>query len=436
MKRFTLIIALILGYIILPVHIAYGTTADSLQQQINNANSQIQAIDKQIKQYEDQLSKTSSQKNTLANLIKELNTTRSKLLKEKEQISKKITVTNLALQVISGDIKDKETDISESKSELKQMLKNLYQHDSISFAEHLLSTAKLADMSREYNNTIYLNESVRKNIQKINSQKDALNVTKNQKEDEQKNLTILQNTLTQKQKAVEVTQKEKNTLLTETKNQESNYKKLLAEQQKKRDTFEASLRSYESQLKFILNPKLLPTEGSGVLAWPLDNVFITQLFGKTVAAKRLYTSGSHSGVDFRASIGTSVKSMGNGIVIGTGDTDEYCKGASFGKWVFIKYDNGLSSAFGHLSVISATAGQKVSTGDIVALSGNTGHTTGPHLHVTVYASEGASVKTVPSLSCNGKTFTMPIAATNAYLDPMLYLPKTDSSKIKSDYAKD
>ena len=175
---------------------------------------------------------------------------------------------------------------------------------------------------------------------------------------------------------------------------------------------------------------MLPSEGSGILAWPLDKVFVTQLFGKTVAAKRLYTSGSHSGIDFRASIGTPVKSMGNGVVVGTGDTDVYCKGASFGKWVFIKYDNGLSSTYGHLSVISSKAGQKVSTGDVVALSGNTGHSTAPHLHVTVYASQGADVKTVPSLSCNGKTFTMPIAPVSAYLDPVLYLPKLSASMIK------
>jgi murein DD-endopeptidase MepM/ murein hydrolase activator NlpD len=232
-----------------------------------------------------------------------------------------------------------------------------------------------------------------------------------------------------------VTKKEKDSLLTETKNKESNYKKILADRQKKRDAFEKELQNYETQLKFILDPSLLPPEGSGVLAWPLDTIYVTQLFGRTVAAKRLYTSGSHSGVDFRAAVGTPVKSMGTGVVVGTGDTDIYCRGASFGKWVFIKYDNGLSSTFGHLSVISSVAGQKVKAGDVVALSGNTGHSTGPHLHVTVYASAGAEVKTVPSLSCNGKTFIMPIASTKAYLDPMLYLPKVLSSAIKRDTAR-
>ena len=65
---------------------------------------------------------------------------------------------------------------------------------------------------------------------------------------------------------------------------------------------------------------------------------------------------------------------------------------------------------------------------MIGYSGNSGHTTGPHLHLTVYASngidgeEGARVAERPSTGCTGKTYRMPLAPTNAYLDPLLYLP--------------
>ena len=432
-------VTLFILFLLLPstTKVAFATpTAQDLQQQITNTNGQIQALDNEIKQYQDQIDQTSQQSDTLANLIKELTLTRNKLLAQRSQTQKKIDAAGLVITTLNTTINTEQSNIAESKHSLSKLLNELYRRDQTVLLEQILSAETFTDASREYNNILAFNTNIRGHIIDLSKHVTILNTSVDQKQQEQNSLTQLKNDLDQKQKAVSATAKEKNDLLLETKNSEATYQKLLADRQKKRDAFEKSLQDYEAQLKFTLNPNLLPEAGSAPFAWPLDNVFITQLFGKTVAAKRLYTSGSHSGVDFRATVGTPVKAMATGTVIGTGDTDTYCKGASFGKWVFIKYNNGLSSTFGHLSVIEATAGQSVVAGDVVGLSGRTGHVTGPHLHVTVYASEGADVKTVPSLSCAGKTFIMPIAPTSAYLDPMLYFPKISSSFIKNDTQKD
>ncbi len=411
-------------------------TAETVHTQINNTTTQIKALNKEIEQYQKRISETGEQSRTLANLIKELTLTRNKLLKEAQVTEKKISITKDSIHAIDTTLTEDERRITLSKQALTKTFQEIWQQDHTPFIEKILLDTTIIDTSRDLNNMLDFKKRVHEDMVLLLQQQSALIDTKIKKEVEKQNLVTLKTTLDQKKLAVDITKKEKDTILKETKNKESNYKKLLADREKKRDAFEKELEVYEAQLKFILNPKVLPTEGKGVLAWPLDSVFVTQLFGKTVAAKRLYLSGSHSGVDFRAAVGTPVKSMGSGIVQGSGDTDLYCKGASFGKWVFIKYDNGLSSTYGHMSYISATTGQAVKAGDTVGLSGNSGHSTGPHLHVTVYASGGAEVKTVPSISCNGKTFTMPIASSSAYLDPMLYLPKIASSLIKSDTRKD
>jgi murein DD-endopeptidase MepM/ murein hydrolase activator NlpD len=242
--------------------------------------------------------------------------------------------------------------------------------------------------------------------------------------------------LADQKKLVDIQAKEKSDLLAQTKNEEAIYRAEVEARKKQVDALNAEIFEYESKLKFTLDSKSLP--GKGALAWPLDSVLITQKFGKTQSSKRLYVSGSHSGVDFRAAVGTPVYAAADGTVEGVGDTDKTCYKASFGKWVFIRHTNGLATAYGHLSVIKAYEGQVVKTGDLIGYSGNTGHSTAPHLHITVFASngidgeEGARIADRPSTNsaCKGRVYRMPIAPTSAYLDPELYLPKTTSSMYK------
>jgi murein DD-endopeptidase MepM/ murein hydrolase activator NlpD len=398
-------------------------TVDELNAQINSANTQIEQINKEIAALSGQIAVTGEQKKTLANAIKDLTLRRSLLTKEREQTEKKITATGLVIQTLDSEIGTRNNILNRSKNSLSLLLKDLHQQDQQTFLQKLLINENLSDLSRDYNNIIGLNTEIKNNISNVNTQNVSLTLSKDMKVEEKNALTTLKKNLTSKELEIEANKKEKDALLLATKNKESNYKMLLSEQQKRKDAFEKTIEDFESQIKFILNPKSIPKEGSTVLSWPLNTILITSPYGSRWGK-------FHYGLDFRASIGSSVKAMATGVVEGTGDTDVACKGASFGKWVFIRYNNGLSSTYGHLSSISATVGQKVNAGDIVAQSGNTGSSTGPHLHVAVYASDGVKVDTVPSKACNGKIFTQPISALSAYLNPGLYLPTITASMVK------
>jgi len=423
MKKLVLYIILIGFVVSIFPYETLATTATELKKQINDANNQIEALDKEIKQYQSQISQTSSQSNSLAKTIKELTLTKNKLIVERTQIQKKISATGFVIETISGDIKEKENSIDISKKSLGKMIKELNENDNVLMIERLLSVDNFTDFSRDYNNILSLNKDIRENIKTVSLKKEELINSKTEKEKEKETLNVLRNNLSQKEQVVLITKKEKDSLLFATKNKEAEYQKILAEKLKVRDAFDKVLEDYEAQLKFILNPKLIPKAGSGVLSWPLEYILVTSPYGDRWGK-------FHYGTDFRASVGTPVFAMATGVVMGTGDTDVACKGASFGKWVFIKYNNGLSSTYGHLSVITSKVGQIVKPGDTVGLSGNTGSSTGPHLHVGVYASDGVNVDTVPSKSCNGKVFTQPIAALTAYLNPALYLPPITSDMVK------
>ena len=153
---------------------------------------------------------------------------------------------------------------------------------------------------------------------------------------------------------------------------------------------------------------------------PLDEIYVTQEFGAKTGPHRTYVNG-HSGTDFRARTPVKVYAMADGVVVGAGNTDLSCPGASFGQWVLLQYDNGLSSTFAHLSLIKVEKGQKVKRGDVVAYTGSSGRVTGPHLHLSLYVAGAVKVESLPSVACPGHILTQPLAPINAYLDPMYYI---------------
>ncbi|MFD9866795.1 M23 family metallopeptidase [Streptomyces niveus] len=96
-------------------------------------------------------------------------------------------------------------------------------------------------------------------------------------------------------------------------------------------------------------------------------------------------ASKHSGQDFAVSVGTNVKAVHTGTVVkagpnGAGD------GPAYGNAIVIKHGTGSSakySQYAHLSKVKVQAGQKVDKGQSIALSGNTGNSSGPHLHFEI-----------------------------------------------------
>ena len=85
----------------------------------------------------------------------------------------------------------------------------------------------------------------------------------------------------------------------------------------------------------------------------------------------------HEGIDIAVPVGTSVKAAECGVVIFAGN------GGSYGNLVKIDHGNGVITAYAHLDTISVSKGQAVNSNTEIAKSGNTGRSTGPHLHFEV-----------------------------------------------------
>jgi murein DD-endopeptidase MepM/ murein hydrolase activator NlpD len=111
---------------------------------------------------------------------------------------------------------------------------------------------------------------------------------------------------------------------------------------------------------------------------PVDGARISSGFGSRFHPVLGYTR-MHKGVDFAVPVGTPVMAAGSGTIQFMGRAHGY------GNFVIIRHGNGYATAYGHLSRFAPgmRGGARVRQGQIFAYSGNTGLTTGPHLHYEI-----------------------------------------------------
>jgi len=138
--------------------------------------------------------------------------------------------------------------------------------------------------------------------------------------------------------------------------------------------FETSISDLDGALDRLERVKSLALELP--FANPAPNRKITSSFGNRMDPffGRL---AMHAGIDFRQKTGSDVKATGAGVVIHAGTSGGY------GIMVEIDHGNGITTRYGHLSKLLVKEGDTVQAGDIIALSGSTGRSTGPHLHYEV-----------------------------------------------------
>ncbi|MEU4682947.1 M23 family metallopeptidase [Streptomyces xinghaiensis] len=127
---------------------------------------------------------------------------------------------------------------------------------------------------------------------------------------------------------------------------------------------------------------------------PVDGSFVSTQYHASGAA---WSSGSHTGVDFKAAQGTPVKSVGSGTVVEAGWD------GSYGNSVVIRMNDGTYTQYGHLSALNVTAGQAVTPGQQIGLAGNTGNSFGAHLHfeARTTAEYGSDIDPVAYLRSHG-----------------------------------
>ncbi|MET7360617.1 M23 family metallopeptidase [Streptomyces sp. NPDC005562] len=141
---------------------------------------------------------------------------------------------------------------------------------------------------------------------------------------------------------------------------------------------DAQAKKAEAQAKKAADVKKAAAAKAAAWVDPVSNYTLSAKFG---LGGNMWSS-KHSGQDFAVPVGTPVASVHGGTVVkagpvGAGD------GPAYGNAIVIKHSNGTFSQYAHLSRIDVRVGQTVGTGQHIAQSGNTGNSSGPHLHFEI-----------------------------------------------------
>jgi murein DD-endopeptidase MepM/ murein hydrolase activator NlpD len=410
--------SLLVSLLLLLTPLAHADTQSDVQSQIDANTAQVSQLKDEIAKLQSQLDATSKQKQTLQTAVSSLDLNIKKITIQVSLTNTQITQKDREIARLSGGIATTTSTIGITQQEIADSIRNLNQLDDESIAARLLAGGSLSDFFDEAVALGTLRDNLSNRVEDLSDLKDTLTSSKNTAQNARAQLAALQAQLAQQKQSLAIARQSQNDLLTQTKNQESSYQALIAQKRAEQASFEDELIRLAKSLG-TADTSSAAAPSKGTFRWPLDSVAITQYFGNTSFAQSgAYNGNGHNGVDFRASIGTPVKAVLGGTVqeINQGAV----KNCQYGKWVLVKHDNGLTSLYAHLSSIAVAKGERVSTGEVVGYSGDTGYATGPHLHLTVYVSSAVTFKTY---TCNsGKTAFIPIAPLNAYLNPLSYLP--------------
>ncbi len=360
---------------------------DKLKQEKNQNNEKITQTEKELENIKEEKSETMKQ-------VEDLTTQISQYQNQIDELDSKISGLNTKIKESEEKLNKAQEDYTKQEKLLEERLVVAYEEGETSYLDFLLSSESITDLISKYylvtelaTNDTELLEQIEKQKQEIEKAKQSLEASKNElatsKASKQSIATQLQNSKNEKNNYVsKLNEDEKKT--------QEKLEQLQADNDKIQKELQAAEARYREQLEALRRKQQNGSSsgngasnsgdsynsgGSGVLQKPVKSGSIT--------ATMYYSSGKyHGAIDYGVPVGTTVYAAADGIVY----TASYAAG-SYGNYIVIQHTNGLRTYYAHGNgTFYVSAGQEVSKGQAIMLSGNSGNSSGPHLHFEVRVS--------------------------------------------------
>lgn len=359
---------------------------DKINQNIKEAQKELDSLDDQVadkKAYSDALMKKID---LLQDKLDALESNRDDLQNEIDAVQKRIDETQADINQAEKEIEKKEQEFDGVYEEYCQRLRAMYISGNVSMLEVLLESgdissiltraemvksvseqdsATLDDLMTKMEEINKEREELANNKIQLGKDKDSLN---SRKQELQKSIDEYNSSKAELNAEVE----ECNAALASLDDKRSEVKETIDTNQEQKRQIEAEINNALSGSGSNKPGSGNYNPGTGQLAYPTS-------YRQISAGYPNYSNGSyHGGVDWPCPTGTAVHAADSGVVV-IAKKLTY----SYGQYILIDHGNGLSTLYAHNSSLVVGVGDKVSKGQIIAYSGESGNATGPHVHFEV-----------------------------------------------------
>lgn len=341
----------------------WGASQSDLNKKANEKNS----IQNDINKEKNKQNQAKKEKEAIDNNIK-------KITGQLDEISDSLNELGSRKAIILKELAEAQADEDKQTQTLKKRLRVIYEDGATSYFSILMSSESIFDFFYNLEILRQLSEHDDKILNELKETKEKITVKKQELD-----------TIIAKEKGKEQELKTANANLKSQSDKKQSYVKELdkniEELKKELDRVERE----EAALRAEIAKKAGSQSGSnvpknfvgGTFLWPAPGVTkITSPFGYRVHP----TTGQyklHTGIDIACFSGHNVLAAADGVVIISGNHTAY------GKYISINHGGGISTLYAHNSSLLVSSGQSVKKGQVIAKSGNTGWSTGPHLHFEV-----------------------------------------------------
>lgn len=358
----------------------------SYQGRLDAAEQKQQKLEKEKKALEKKLDNIQDFTDDVSKYVSTLDMQMTNLLDNIDANKEDIKDIKEEIQSVNEEYDNALSRQQEQYDGMKAHIKYMYENSDSNYLVYLMKSRTLAEfLSREeYVEKVTNYDKVLLN--KYQQVLDEVTLARQKAEEKQREVTATKNSLKYEKEKLEQLSDEKT-------RQIKIYQGLVADNQQNVASYAAQIADQEKEVESILQEgrdkisqseksgdtvQIMPTNGE--YAWPLPvSGRITSTFGYR-KAPTAGASSYHKGVDIAVNTGTNVLACKEGKVV----TAAYSSSA--GNYVAIYHGGGIYSYYMHCSQLKTSVGKHVEKGQVIARSGSTGISTGPHLHFAMYKS--------------------------------------------------